>query len=146
MSRFVSKLYPIASCDAPPLSRELLFIHKSWPVFLHGLKGQNSLAQGKVEGGTNRNAAMGKGFRRKAVRAKMLTRTKSLFRTESQYVIFRKHEVLCLVQNKIFSLMDFIARTIFLSALQPRATLRLPWANIYCPFRTKNLISFIANQ
>jgi len=119
---------------------KLLFIHKLELAFSPPCKGKICVAQGIVSGVTNRNAALGKGCRRKTVRVKMLFRTMSLSRTELQYVISWKHEVLCFVRNKIFFLMNVIVRTIFEPALQPRATLlrRLPWAIIFRPFRTKN--------
>ena len=40
-------------------------------------------------------------------------------------IIFGKYEFAIFVRDKIFFLLNFIARTIILSALKPRA---LPWA------------------
>ena len=57
------------------------------------------------------------------------------FKRNGSTSFFGKHKAICLVRNKIFSLMDVIARTIFLFAFQPRATLRLPWARLSWPFR-----------
>jgi len=68
--------------DFAPLSRELLFIHKFKSDSFSGLKGLYIPAQGIVSGGTIRNAALGKRYKRKTVRAKMLNRKISLFRTE----------------------------------------------------------------
>ena len=67
------------------------------------------------------------------------------FGRNSNTSFFGKHEILCFVRNKIFSLMNVFGRTILITVLQPRATLlrRLPWANIFRPFRTKNPNSII---
>lgn len=55
-----------------------------------------------------------------------------LFRTGLQYIIFVKYEVPIFVRDKIFSLLNFIARTILQSIFKPRA---LPWAIVLWPFR-----------
>jgi len=47
-----------------------------------GLKGQYNSAQGKVEGGTIRNVALGKEYTTKSVRENMVLMAKSFFRTE----------------------------------------------------------------
>jgi hypothetical protein len=51
-------------------------------MFFFGLKGQSAgwrTAQGKVEGGTNRNDALGKGYRRKTVRVDSMIKAKNPF-------------------------------------------------------------------
>ena len=121
-----------------PLFLKLLFIHKSKSESFSGLKGQYHLPQGIVSGGTIRNAALGMGCKRKTVRKHSMNKANNPFRTELQDIIFREHKVISFVRIKIFALKSIIARTILVPVLQPRATLlrRLPWARLYCPFRT----------
>ena len=103
-----------------------------------GLKGQNNSAQGKVSGGTNRNVALGKGYRGKTVRGNSMNKANNSLRTPAcrwQGIAephfreiwdphFRpKHEFHF---YKCHRADDFSARH------KPRA---LPWAIICCPFR-----------
>jgi hypothetical protein len=72
-------------CNTRPLPKplqRLLFIHKSRKVFFSGLKGQYNLAQGKIEGGTNRNVALGKEFKRKTVRENSINKVNNSLWTE----------------------------------------------------------------
>jgi len=80
-----------------------------------------------------RNAALGKGCMGKTVRGNMKNWADNSSRTALQYMIIQKKEDFCFVRNKIFSLMNVFVRTIIILALQPRATLRLPWATDISP-------------
>ena len=86
-------------------------------IFFLGLKGQNNSAQGKIEGGTNRNVALGKGCRRKTVRGSSMKKVNNSFRTELQDIIFEKHEATFFVRNNQFSFINAVARTISLLSL-----------------------------
>lgn len=62
-----------------PSLHKQLFIHKSMEECFPGLKGQNILAQGIVSGGTIRNAALGKGCRKKNRQGECDVQIKYLF-------------------------------------------------------------------
>jgi len=91
-------------------------------VVFSGLKGQNIIAQGKVSGGTIRNAALGIGTTTKTVRAKMLNKANTFSRTELRDIMCREKETIHFVRNKKFSYLNLFTRTISTPVLQPRAT------------------------
>jgi hypothetical protein len=84
-----------------------------------GLKGQNNSAQGKVSGGTNRNVALGKGYRGKTVRGNSMNKANNSLRTKLQNLNFGKYETLIFVRNMNFTFINVIARTISLLAINP---------------------------
>ena len=63
----------------------------------NGLKGQYIIAQGRVSGGTTRNAALGKGCRRETGRKDSMNKANNPFRTGLQDIIFGKNEVISIV-------------------------------------------------
>lgn len=104
------------------------------------LKGQDMIAQGRVSGGTLRNAALGEGDRKETVRENKIVRSEIFFGRNGTASYFLIIGFMPFVRMKSCSFMIFIARTVLSPIIQPRATLlrRLPWANICRPFRTKN--------